>query len=250
MTTVFKDYFSDNSTGYHQYRPHYPEQLFHYLSSLCLQHSRAWDCATGTGQAASRLANYFDRIIATDASASQINQAIQNNKISYRVATAEDTTIENHSIDLITVAQALHWFDINRFANEAQRVLKDGGIVAAWTYNLFSINTDFDRILHYLYQTTLGPFWPAERKLVEDEYRNIQLPLQSLKPPAFEMTAQWTFSQVIGYLNTWSAVKKYTQSTGHNPVESQFKSLSKAWGPAEQVHTIRWPLTLKLWRQE
>ncbi len=250
MTNVFKDYFSENSSGYSQYRPHYPEPLFNYLSSICFQHHRAWDCATGTGQAASKLADYFDTIIATDASSSQIEQAIQNDRIIYQVATAEDTMIENNSIDLITVAQALHWFDINRFADEVQRVIREGGIVAAWTYNLFSINTDFDRILHYLYQTTLGPFWPVERKLVEEEYRNIQLPLKPVQPPAFEMTAQWTFSQVIGYLNTWSAVKKYTQSTGHNPVELQYKSLLKAWGPPEQVRTIRWPLTLKLWRQE
>ncbi len=135
----FNDYFSENSEEYRKFRPTYPAELFSYLASLSNHHHRVWDCATGTGQSARSLSNYFSEIIATDASKTQIENAIETSGVTYRIAKAEKSGIESNSIDLITVAQALHWFNMDAFSKEANRVLKNGGIIAVWSYNLFSM---------------------------------------------------------------------------------------------------------------
>ena len=249
MTTHFKDHFSGHSLDYEKYRPHYPDELFFHLSHLTEQHNRAWDCATGTGQAAIHLAKYYKKVIATDASDNQVRQAAELKNVIYATAPAESSCIEDHSIDLITVAQALHWFDLDAFANEANRVLTDHGVLAVWTYNLLSISPEVDAQVNYLYSTLLGPYWPPERTLVESGYQDIHIPFQELEVPKFEMSAHWKLGHLIGYLNTWSAVKAYEDDQQSNPIELIFKDLVTAWGDNEQERTISWPLALRIWRK-
>lgn len=249
MPPSFKDHFSGNSDAYSEFRPVYPDELYSYLSSLCTAHDRAWDCATGTGQAAVGLSSYFSEVIATDASATQIDSATKNNNITYRVASAENSGIENNSIDLITVAQAVHWFDLNRFRKEVDRVLKPGGVIAVWSYGLLAINDDIDRVINNLYGPVLEDYWPKERRFIEEGYRNVEFPYEKIKSPQFVMSTNWELSQLIGYLSTWSAVKEYITQQGINPLEEIYKELRGVWGNESKTYSVQWPLNLLVWQK-
>ncbi len=241
----FKDHFSAQSAGYARHRPHYPDALFAYLADLagC---RLAWDCATGNGQAAIALAKHFERVVATDASQAQIDAAIPHPAVRYRVATAEASGLENDTADLVTVGQALHWFDTARFFAEASRVLVAGGILAAWCYELCNVSPACDSAVERLYTAIVGPFWPKERRLIEERYAGIEFPGVELAAPSFEMTAQWTADDMLGYLRTWSACQRYRREHGEDPVERIEEELRRAWGSSRRA--VRWPLTVRVAR--
>ncbi len=241
----FKDHFSAQSAGYARHRPHYPHELFEYLAGLAGRRL-AWDCATGNGQAAVALAEHFDRVIATDASEAQIDAAIAHAGVSYRVASAEDSGLQDVSVDLVTVGQALHWFDSGRFFVEASRVLVPGGCVAAWCYELCNVTPDCDTVVDRLYTDIVGPFWPPERHLIEECYAGIGFPGTAIAAPAFEMSAQWRVDDMLGYLRTWSACQRYQRQNGGDPVGLIKDDLCTAWGAAPR--TVRWPLTVRVAR--
>ena len=249
MKVKFKDHFSENSEEYNKFRPKYPAELFSYLASVSNQHQKAWDCATGTGQSAISLSEYYSTVIATDASETQIENAEKKQGVVYRVATAENSNIEDSSIDLITVAQAFHWFNIDEFSKEANRVLKDKGILSMWTYNLLSVQEDIDEEIFYLYNMILGEYWPEEIKMAEDGYKSVQLPFKEIGFPSFNMSAKWNLSQLIGYLCTWSAIKEYQKKLGVNPVENVYDKIADIWGGPENVLSVKWPLKLRLWQK-
>lgn len=249
MKVKFKDYFSENSEEYGRFRPKYPTELFSYLSSISNRHEKAWDCATGTGQSAVLLSDYFSEVIATDASKSQIENAEKKQSITYQVATAENSNIEKNSINLITVAQAFHWFNIDAFSKEVNRVLKDKGLIAIWSYNLLSVQENIDETIYYLYNTILGDYWPKERKMIEDGYKNIEFPFNKMELPEFNMLAEWNLFQLIGYLCTWSATKKYQKITGINPVEEIHGKISKIWGSPEKILSVKWSLNIRVWKK-
>ena len=241
----FKDHFSLQSAGYARHRPHYPDELFAYLAGLAGRRL-AWDCATGNGQAAIALARHFDRVVATDASQAQIDAAIAHPAVSYRVAAAEASGLDDGSVDLVTVGQALHWFDTTQFFAEASRVLAAGGVLAAWCYELCTVSPACDAVVERLYTGIVGSFWPPERRLIEARYAGIEFPGLELAPPSFEMTAQWAVDDMLGYLRTWSACQRYRQEHGEDPVELIEKALRRAWGSAPR--TVRWPLTVRVAR--
>jgi ubiquinone/menaquinone biosynthesis C-methylase UbiE len=243
----FKDHFSGIAQGYSRYRPGYPAALFAWLASKTQQQHIAWDCATGNGQAAEQLATYYQQVIATDASPRQLAQAEKKTNIQYQLAPAEAVGIASASVDLITVAQALHWFDIKAFSDEALRVLKPAGILAAWTYKRFSITPEIDYIINQLEQEKIAPYWPKERKMVEDGYRTIHLPMKEQPVSSFRMEEQWNLEQVMGYLNTWSAVKEYRKDKGTNPVAGIAEKVKEAWGAAETTKLVQWPFVVRVW---
>jgi ubiquinone/menaquinone biosynthesis C-methylase UbiE len=247
MDKGFKDYFSDGSSAYRIYRPGYPKELFSYLSSLTPANVRAWDCATGNGQTALDLSNYYSEVIGTDASKNQIKHAQEKKGIVYKVEKAEQSSLEDHSVDLITVAQAMHWFDVEEFSSEVGRVLKSGGVLAAWTYGLLDIKPGINEEIQHLYGPVLDAYWPPERKMVEDGYRNITLPFEEIQPPEFHMETEWSLFQLLGYLSTWSAVKKYEAANGVNPVEQRFDKLARLWGDPEKRIRMHWPLAMRVW---
>lgn len=247
LDTNFKDHFSEGSDAYMVYRPGYPEELFRYLSSLTQNHDRAWDCATGNGQTALALSNYYSQVIGSDASQNQISHAQQKEGVIYRVEKAEQSSLENHSVDLVTVAQALHWFDIDAFSSELNRVLKPGGVLAVWTYGLLNINPEINDEINTLYGPVLDNYWPPERKMVEAGYKNIEFPFNEIQTPEFQMETEWNLSHLVGYLCTWSAVKKYEAANGVNPVEQRYESLARPWGNPETPLRVQWPLTLRVW---
>jgi ubiquinone/menaquinone biosynthesis C-methylase UbiE len=245
----FNDHFSGHSAQYCAFRPRYPDSLFLWLSSLCGAHSLAWDCATGSGQAATSLTRYFDKVIATDASSNQISNAEATPGVVYRVATAEDSGIEADSVDLITVAQALHWFDIPAFALEAARVLKADGVLAVWTYGLMEFGGGLNEVIAHLYGDIVGKYWPFERKMVESGYESVEMPFEEIPTETFEMSENWSFSNLIGYLNTWSAVKAYEKDQGSNPLDAIHHDLLKQWGDIGEQRIATWPLATKVWRK-
>lgn len=254
MSSNFQDLFSGHAKDYAVFRPSYPDELYPYLASLTPQQDLAWDCATGTGQSAIKLADFYQQVIATDASEKQIQNASYKQNVQYHVALADKSSLVTDSIDLITVAQALHWFDLDSFTHEVQRVLKPGGVLAVWTYNLMAINPETDKLILDLYNNTLGEHWSFDRKQVEQGYQGIDFPLPTLDSPAFSMQQSWQFEQLIGYLNTWSAVKKYQQQHNINPIEVIYEKLKTAWfdnmDNSEDRYVVNWPLTVKLWRKE
>ena len=207
---------------------------------------RAWDCATGNGQAAVALAHWFEKVIATDASAEQIRSASLSPRVKYHVAQAEQSGIRSQSVDLVTVAQALHWFDIPRFFAEAQRVLLPHGVLAVWAYNLFQIGPEIDALIHHFYDDVTGPFWPPERAVVESGYADIPFPFREIAPPEFEMRTQWNLDQVVGYLRTWSATRRFIAARRFDPVDVLAHELGSLWKDADVRRDTRWPLSLRV----
>ena len=240
---AFKDHFSGHAGSYAAARPVYPESLFAFLATLCTRHGLAWDCATGNGQAARSLVPFFDNVLATDASQEQIASAELHPQIDFRVATAETSGIDADSVDLITVAQALHWFDIDGFFAEACRVLKPGGVLAAWCYERTRIDSEIREVIEMAYTET-DSYWPPERKLVENHYRDITMPLPEVSVGPFEMRLDWTADQMLAYMHTWSGSQRYMKATGRDPVALYEQRLKDRWGG--ESREVRWPLTLRV----
>lgn len=245
----FKDHFSGHAAQYAEFRPRYPEALFAYLAAAAPRRDTAWDCATGNGQAATALTTHFRRVIATDASAEQIESAKPHERIEYRIATAEASGLESESVDLITVAQALHWFDLPAFFGEAQRILKGAGVVSAWTYNLLTVSPEVDAVIEHFYRVTTGPFWPPERDIIEDGYKRVEFPFEELAAPSFEMEALWTLDQLLGYLRTWSATQKFMVARGYDPVVEVGGQLRRNWGREDEARSVHWPIALRVGRR-
>ena len=247
MKPAFHDHFSGVASRYADFRPHYPATLFDYLATLVPRDSMVWDCAAGNGQATIDLAERFDRVVATDASREQIASAKPHPKVEFRTAPAEQSGLPDESVGLITVAQALHWFDLPRFYAEVRRVLKPGGVLAVWAYGM---NEAEDRAVNELiadfYSNVVGPYWPPERKLVEEGYRTILFPFTEVSVPPFRMETQWTLEQLLGYFSTWSATNRYIKATGQNPIVPLSESLSGIWGDPSAVRRITWPLSLRV----
>lgn len=243
---AFKDNFSTQSAAYAAHRPHYPDTLFRYLLGECRDHKLAWDAGSGNGQAAQKLALHFDRVYATDASSAQIVNATPLTNISYAVANEQAPALKRHSVDLITVAQALHWFDLNVFYAEAERVLKRYGVIACWSYKLFRINPEVDLEINRLYTDILGSFWDPERRLVDTGYRTLSFPFRELRIPRFEMKSSWNFENMLGFLGSWSAVSHYKKREGGDPIVENTKRLKAAWGDPQEMKEVSWPLSIRV----
>jgi SAM-dependent methyltransferase len=242
---TFKDHFSKQAADYAKFRPQYPQKLFDYLGSIAPSYQVAWDCGTGNGQAAVGLASVFDRVIATDASEKQIANAQSHQNVDYRVASAENSGIESETLDLIMVAQALHWFDLGRFYGEVRRVLKSNGVLAASAYNLLHIEATIDDVVNRYYYEVVGAFWPPERKLVE-QFADLPFPFHNVDAPKFEMTAQWNLDHLIGYLRTWSSTQRFIAAKGSDPLEQITDELRAVWGDSQQTRNVIWPLVLRI----
>ncbi len=246
MTAGFKDHFSRQAGGYARHRPTYPGQLFSFLASQVHVPATCWDCATGNGQAAVALADHFDQVIASDASAAQIAEAAVHPKVNYRVATAERSGLDANSIDLLTVGQAFHWFDQGAFFSEAKRVLRPNGVLALWCYEICEVSEACDMLIGRLYTDIVGEFWLPERALIEQGYDGVDLPGEAIDAPEFDMSLDWTAADMLGYLRTWSAAKRYEAVHGTDPVEQIEALLHEAWGL--DARRVSWPLKLKISR--
>lgn len=246
--TAFRDHFSLSASSYAAHRPRYPMALYRWLASQSPTRKRAWDCGTGSGQAAVALAEWYDEVVATDASVSQLASAEVTRGVMYVASVAEEASLAAGSMDLVTVAQALHWFDHDRFFAEVDRVLRPGGAVAVWSYGLVGIEPSIDHLLRSFYHETLGDFWSAERAMVDRGYADISLPYPETRAPRYVMRAEWTLDQVVGFLSTWSAVGRYKLATQRDPIPAILTRLREAWGDSTR-RVARWPLTVRLARK-
>ena len=243
----FKDHFSRLAAQYSAFRPAYPPAIFDYLAQLSSDRQSAWDCACGNGQATLALAERFDAVIATDASAQQLAAAPARPNVTYRVARAEESGIESKSLDLVTVAQALHWLNLDLFYGEVQRVLKPSGVLAVWTYGPLQVDGNgIDALFQEFYSNTVGPYWPPERRFVEAGYRGLAFPFAELSPPSFNMEERWDRAHLLGYLRTWSATARYAEDQGVDPVEALEERLRPLWVDASSTRKVTWPLALRV----
>ena len=244
--SAFKDHFSGHAQAYASARPGYPDELFAWLASQVEGHELAWDAGCGNGQASRGLKKHFARVLATDASPQQIANAGDVPGIDYRVAPAEDVPLDDASCDLVTAAQAAHWFDLDRFHAEVRRVLKPGGVVALWCYGLNRIAGSIDPLVQEFYGR-LEPDWPPERALIERRYESIPFPYDELPAEDFEMTVRWRCEDYLAYLASWSAVQRNRERTGTDPVAALAPELTDRWG--ETAREVRWPLHFRIGRR-
>jgi SAM-dependent methyltransferase len=240
-----KDNFSTGSDQYALYRPTYPEAMFDYLLSLVPRRERAWDCGTGNGQVATVLAASFDGVEATDISAAQLRSAAPHERVAYSVQPAEKTSFPDHHFDLITVAQAIHWFDFDAFYREVNRTIRPGGVLAIIGYNLPRISAAIDPVLDRFYREVVGPYWDRERRFIDEEYRTIPFPYAEIPARPFAIEVEWSFDHLVGYIGTWSAVKHYQKARGEDPVAQVYSELQKNWGE-DVVKKARFPILLRL----
>ncbi len=242
-----KDYFSGHSKEYAAFRPSYPIEMYQFIFHHVKNKSCAWDCATGNGQVALYLADHFDAVHATDISQQQLDNAHQSNNIFYSTCPAEKSNFEENIFDLITVAQALHWFSVDKFYSEVRRTARQKAVLAVWGYALLSIDPAIDALFLDFYHNTTGPYWDEARKLVENEYRDIPFPFEQIATPRFYIQVNWSLDQFAGYLSTWSATQKFIRVKGFNPVD-QFKVSLKSLWKEDEIKNLTFPLFLKLGR--
>lgn len=247
---AFADHFCRQAAEYTRYRPRYPPELFDYLASLCPQQHRALDVATGNGQAAVALGDHFEQVIGCEPSLAQLHNAQLRHAIAYVCSTAEQLPFRNNMVDLISVAQAAHWFDHPRFNAEATRLLRPGGALAIWGYGLFSIAPAIDALIHDYYASTLNGYWPAERHWIEAGYTGLPFPFPRIDTPAFHIQAEWTLPEVVGYLATWSATRRYLADHDHNPLPELEQRLAEHWPDPSKPKPIQWPIFLVAGRKQ
>ena len=247
MSKENRDYIRHFNKGTEHYllcRPDYPAALFDHFAQMVAHDVTVWDCGTGNGQAAKALAERFSQVIATDINQAQIDVAVQRQNIMYLCTPAEQTPIQSGSIGLVTIAQALHWFNFPLFYDEVKRVSSPEGIIAAWCYSLGSLNNDsIDELIKQLYYDVLGTeFWPKERFYIDEKYQTIPFPFTLIETPEFSIKKRINLNQLIGYLSTWSAVKEYQKRKGSNPLDLIFNELKSSWGNSDSEREIIWPL--------
>ena len=244
------DHFSTRAAAYAAYRPRYPKELFAFLATLPGSRELAWDCATGNGQAAIPLAEYFTQVLATDLSAAQIANAEHHPRVEYRVAHAHASGLRSHSADLVNVAQALHWFDLDAFFTEVCRVLAPGGILAASSYGSAVIDSPtLAPILSRFELEHLGDYWPARRELVGEALRVLPFPFVELRVPHFQLEVHWTLAELVGYARSWSATGRYIEANGHDPTRELEKELRASWGSEDSRYRVWWPFAVRVGRQ-
>jgi len=239
-----KDNFSTQAKAYAQYRPYYPPEMISYIVSLVANKDAALDVATGNGQVAAALAPYFKEVYGTDISAKQLQNAAPAPNLIYKEGSAEDTGFNNEQFDLITVAQAIHWFKFDAFYAEVKRILKPDGLFAVMGYGLFSTNPGTDVIINHFYKDIIGSYWDPERRYIDENYATIPFPFKEIEAKKFTNHFTWTFEQLTGYLETWSAVQHYIKQNGNNPVDSIRGELQVSW--EESNKQVTFPLLLRI----
>lgn len=239
---TFKDHFSSYAGSYAAFRPQYPQALFDFVSGLPAQRRLAWDAGTGNGQAAVDLGDRFARVIATDASSEQLARAIPHPHVEYRQMRAEQSGLPAGSVDLVTVATAVHWFHFDEFYTEVARVLAPGGAIAVWAYFYPTTDPEVQPLLDRLARQIVGPYWPPERTYVNEKYRNLPFPFPEVAAPSFFIENRWRLPRLLDYIQTWSAYQRYVQAEGSDPVEPIRAELVSAWGDPEQPRDLRWEI--------
>lgn len=240
--------YSPLAADYARARPAYPGELFAWLASEISPRRLALDCATGSGQAAIGLAEHFEQVIAIDVSEAQLAHAAVHPRVEYRVAKAEESGLEDASVDLMTAAAAAHWFDPEGFAAEVRRVVRPGGLLAVWTYHIAYLESPFGEVLRRFYEDFLAPWFGEGARLVDRRYEDLELAGEPLPAPAFHVEARWTLDEMRRFVGTWSGTQTYEDETGEDPWERLRPELEPHWGDPEERQLLRWPLFVRACR--
>lgn len=240
--------FSPLAATYARTRPRYPAALYEWLAGLVTRHELAWDCATGNGQAALGLAAHFAHVVATDRSGEQLRHAPRHPRVEYRLASADESGLATATVDLVTVAAALHWLDFASLFAEVKRVLRPGGVLAAWTYHTAICEPPFDRAFHRLYWDVLRPYFDDRVRWVDGKYADIEMPGEAIAAPRFTLTVDWTLEDALDYVRTWSGAHAYREATRDDPAELLRDELAPLFGDAAARRTVRIPLFVRATR--
>ncbi|MEL6557496.1 MAG: class I SAM-dependent methyltransferase [Bacteroidota bacterium] len=239
-----KDNFSLQSNQYARFRPSYPDEVFEFLLSRIPGKQHAWDCGTGNGQVAKKLSQYFERLFATDISQAQIDNAHHEDNIEYSIQPAEHTDFQNRFFDLVTVGQAVHWFDFERFYKEVYRTAREGALICILGYGKIEISPAIDEVINDFYHHVIGKYWDKERRYIDEQYRTIPFPFEEISVPQFDNVHHWDFKHLIGYINTWSAVKHFIRQNGKNPVDKLETRLKPLWTTETKV--VKFPVLIRV----
>lgn len=241
------DNFSSTAADYAIYRPESPREVFDFLYSNVNGFGTAWDCGTGNGQVATKLAERFKLVYGTDISTEQLHHAVLRNNIIYMQQRAEQCSLPDRSVDLITVGQAIHWFDFDAFYKEVCRVARPGALIAAWTYTVLRLTPAVNEVIDHLYLDITHAYWDKQRDLVDARYRTLPFPFKEVQSPDFEIVKKYSLKQLIGYLSTWSGVRHYMMKEKTDPVAMITADLEKAWGRERELE-VRWPVHMRAGR--
>lgn len=240
--------FSGFADTYARARPSYPAALFDHLASLVERHDHAWDCATGNGQAAHGLVAHFQRVTATDTSAAQIAEARPHPRITFAVAPAERSGIPSGSVDLVTVAAAVHWFDLPRFHEEVRRVVRPGGVLAVWSYHVAHLDPPFDAVLGAFFRDHVSDWFDPGAQLVNERYETLAMPGEPLPAPRFHAEVDWTAPQIEQFVRSWSATQAYMKVHGDAQVTRVAAELEHVCGGPVVRRRLRFPLYMRIAR--
>ncbi len=238
------DSFSTGGKDYAIFRPESPKEIFDFLYGHVDGFDAAWDCGTGNGQVAAELARRFNIVYGTDISDDQLTHAQQKDNIIYRKERVEQTSFPEHYFDLITGAQAVHWFDFDPFYAEVQRVAKPGALVAFWTYSMLKLTPAVNTVIDHFYLDITHTYWDKERDYVDAQYKTIPFPFKEIVAPDIQIVKSYSIEQLIGYLRTWSGVRHYIRREQKDPTDLILADLKKAWGPDEKLE-VRWPVHVR-----
>jgi SAM-dependent methyltransferase len=245
---TFEDHYSGHADAYARHRPRYPDELFAWLASVSPGRALAWDAGTGSGQVAVALANHFDRVIATDASAEQLSHAMPHDRVEYRHEPAGNASPRAASVDLITVGAAAHWFDLDGFYREVRRVGREGAVIALFSYGPRDFADAIAPVVHRFQEQVLAGYWPERIQLVHDRYATLPFPFDEIPTPAFSMTADWNLGELLAFIETWSASERYFQERGTRATSEIAPELAALWGDPASRRRIQCPLFIRAGR--
>jgi ubiquinone/menaquinone biosynthesis C-methylase UbiE len=248
LPMTFEDHYSGHADAYARHRPRYPDALYDWVASLTPERALAWDAGTGNGQVAVALADHFKRVIATDASAGQLAMAVQHDRVEYRLEPSDKVTLADGSVDLITAAAAVHWFELDGFYSEVRRVARPGTMIALWSYGPRDIADAVGPLVHRYQEEIVGPYWPERIGYVHDRYASLPFPFAEHTAPEFQLTATWNLDELLAFLDTWSASQRYLREHGRQASEAIRKDLEREWGDPLVRRDITWPLFFRVGR--
>ena len=249
MNLPFADHFSAVAADYAAARPDYPDALFAWIAEAAPSRAQVWEAGCGSGQASRGLAVHFTQVFATDPSAAQIAQASGPANVTFAVEPAEHCSLADASVDAVCVAQALHWFDRAAFFAQCERVLRPGGLLVAWGYQDIEVPPAI-AAANVRLQSDIAGYWPPERVFIDEGYAGFDWPFATIATPHFELEATWSLPRLLGYFASYSATKRYRETTGQDPVARHAQAFAQAWGEPSTRLPVRWPLFVHARRKD
>jgi len=241
-----RNWFDQGGRAYSRFRPEYPPELARFLASVSPDTVLAVDVGCGNGQLTGQLAMHFDKVLGLDPSADQIAHASAHPRVAYACAPAEQLPVADHGASLITAAQAAHWFDLPRFYDQVRRIGAANAVLALISYGVPRVDDELAPRFGHFYWREIGPYWPAERKLVDTGYADLPFPFAEQTAPALEIRKDWNLEELLGYISTWSAVRSVREASREGILQSFASDLTALWGDPTHLRAVRWPINMRL----